>query len=65
MKKNKKDILAASQAEVDDIEHQYRDGIITRTEKYNKDCCACWVCAALPLDIWWATCCWRQWSGCR
>ena len=32
----KKDILAASQAEVDDIEHQYRDGIITRTEKYNK-----------------------------
>ena len=32
----KKDILASSQAEVDDIEHQYRDGIITRTEKYNK-----------------------------
>ena len=32
----KKDILATSQAEVDDIEHQYRDGIITRTEKYNK-----------------------------
>ena len=32
----KKDILAASQAEVDDIERQYRDGIITRTEKYNK-----------------------------
>ncbi len=32
----KKDILAKSQAEVDDIEHQYRDGIITRTEKYNK-----------------------------
>ena len=32
----KKDILAKSQAEVDDIEQQYRDGIITRTEKYNK-----------------------------
>jgi len=32
----KKDILAASQVEVDGIEHQYRDGIITRTEKYNK-----------------------------
>ncbi|MEG2172470.1 MAG: DNA-directed RNA polymerase subunit beta' [Desulfovibrionaceae bacterium] len=32
----KKGILEASQAEVDDIEHQYRDGIITRTEKYNK-----------------------------
>lgn len=32
----KKDILTASQAVVDDIEHQYRDGIITRTEKYNK-----------------------------
>ncbi|WP_300772820.1 DNA-directed RNA polymerase subunit beta', partial [uncultured Desulfovibrio sp.] len=32
----KKEILAASQAEVDDIERQYRDGIITRTEKYNK-----------------------------
>ena len=32
----KKDILAASQAEVDGIERQYRDGIITRTEKYNK-----------------------------
>lgn len=29
-------ILEASQNEVDDIEHQYRDGIITRTEKYNK-----------------------------
>ncbi|MCD7983141.1 MAG: DNA-directed RNA polymerase subunit beta' [Desulfovibrio sp.] len=33
---SKKDILAKSQAEVDDIERQYRDGIITRTEKYNK-----------------------------
>ncbi|MDR2893467.1 MAG: DNA-directed RNA polymerase subunit beta' [Deltaproteobacteria bacterium] len=33
---SKKDILSKSQAEVDDIERQYRDGIITRTEKYNK-----------------------------
>ncbi|MDL2314070.1 DNA-directed RNA polymerase subunit beta' [Desulfovibrio sp. OttesenSCG-928-C14] len=33
---SKKDILAKSQQEVDDIESQYRDGIITRTEKYNK-----------------------------
>jgi len=32
----KKGILIASQAEVDNIESQYRDGIITRTEKYNK-----------------------------
>ncbi len=32
----KKSILEYSQAEVDDIERQYRDGIITRTEKYNK-----------------------------
>ncbi len=32
----KKVILESSQAEVDDIERQYRDGIITRTEKYNK-----------------------------
>ncbi len=32
----KKDIIENSQAEVDDIERQYRDGIITRTEKYNK-----------------------------
>ncbi|MDR0239537.1 MAG: DNA-directed RNA polymerase subunit beta', partial [Deltaproteobacteria bacterium] len=32
----KKTILEQSQAEVDDIERQYRDGIITRTEKYNK-----------------------------
>jgi len=32
----KKTILERSQAEVDDIERQYRDGIITRTEKYNK-----------------------------
>ncbi len=34
--KAKKGILEASQNEVDDIERQYRDGIITRTEKYNK-----------------------------
>lgn len=33
---SKKDILNRSQAEVDNIEGQYRDGIITRTEKYNK-----------------------------
>ena len=33
---SKKNILAKSQAEVDEIERQYRDGIITRTEKYNK-----------------------------
>jgi DNA-directed RNA polymerase subunit beta' len=33
---SKKDILKKSQEEVDDIERQYRDGIITRTEKYNK-----------------------------
>jgi DNA-directed RNA polymerase subunit beta' len=32
----KKGIIDKSQAEVDDIERQYRDGIITRTEKYNK-----------------------------
>ena len=32
----KKDIIAAAQTEVSDIERQYRDGIITRTEKYNK-----------------------------
>ncbi|GHV53795.1 DNA-directed RNA polymerase subunit beta' [Deltaproteobacteria bacterium] len=32
----KKEIIAKSQTEVDDIERQYRDGIITRTEKYNK-----------------------------
>ncbi|MCL1889179.1 MAG: DNA-directed RNA polymerase subunit beta' [Desulfovibrionaceae bacterium] len=34
--KSKKDILARSQKEVDDIERQYHDGIITQTEKYNK-----------------------------
>ncbi len=32
----KKTIIETSQAEVDDIERQYREGIITRTEKYNK-----------------------------
>ena len=32
----KKEIIDRSQAEVDGIERQYRDGIITRTEKYNK-----------------------------
>lgn len=32
----KRAIIAAAAAEVDDIERQYRDGIITRTEKYNK-----------------------------
>ena len=32
----KKGIIDKSQNEVDDIERQYRDGIITRTEKYNK-----------------------------
>ena len=32
----KKGIINKSQEEVDDIERQYRDGIITRTEKYNK-----------------------------
>ncbi|MCL1915109.1 MAG: DNA-directed RNA polymerase subunit beta' [Desulfovibrionaceae bacterium] len=34
--KSKKDILTRSQREVDDIERQYHDGIITQTEKYNK-----------------------------
>ncbi len=34
--KRKKAILEKSQEEVDGIESQYRDGIITRTEKYNK-----------------------------
>ncbi|MFA9393745.1 MAG: DNA-directed RNA polymerase subunit beta' [Halodesulfovibrio sp.] len=33
---SKKGILEKSQAEVDEIERQYREGIITRTEKYNK-----------------------------
>ena len=33
---SKKGIIQRSQDEVDDIERQYREGIITRTEKYNK-----------------------------
>lgn len=33
---NKGKLLKESQDEVDNIENQYRDGIITRTEKYNK-----------------------------
>ncbi|MDR2162037.1 MAG: DNA-directed RNA polymerase subunit beta' [Desulfovibrio sp.] len=32
----KKQIIQTARTEVDDIEVQYRDGIITRTEKYNK-----------------------------
>ncbi len=32
----KKGLIETAQNEVDDIERQYRDGIITRTEKYNK-----------------------------
>lgn len=32
----KKTIINTATSEVDDIERQYRDGIITRTEKYNK-----------------------------
>lgn len=32
----KKTIIDTATSEVDDIERQYRDGIITRTEKYNK-----------------------------
>ena len=32
----KKGLIEAATNEVDDIERQYRDGIITRTEKYNK-----------------------------
>ncbi|MGM0646478.1 MAG: DNA-directed RNA polymerase subunit beta' [Thermodesulfobacteriota bacterium] len=32
----KKPLLEKARAEVDSIESQYRDGIITRTEKYNK-----------------------------
>ncbi len=37
----KKSIIEKSQNEVDDITQQYRDGIITRTEKYNK-----------VIDVW-------------
>ncbi len=32
----KEEILSSSQAQVNEIENQYREGIITRTEKYNK-----------------------------
>jgi DNA-directed RNA polymerase subunit beta' len=32
----KKNIITSATNEVEDIERQYRDGIITRTEKYNK-----------------------------
>jgi len=32
----KEEILSTSQAQVNEIESQYREGIITRTEKYNK-----------------------------
>ncbi|MDR2488441.1 MAG: DNA-directed RNA polymerase subunit beta' [Desulfovibrio sp.] len=32
----KKRIISTAKEEVEDIERQYRDGIITRTEKYNK-----------------------------
>ncbi len=37
----KKSIIEKAQNEVDDITRQYRDGIITRTEKYNK-----------VIDVW-------------
>ncbi len=37
----KKAIIDKAQSEVDDITRQYRDGIITRTEKYNK-----------VIDVW-------------
>ncbi len=37
----KKSIIDKAQDEVDDITRQYRDGIITRTEKYNK-----------VIDVW-------------
>ena len=41
---NKPKLLAAAQQEVEDIEVQYREGIITRTEKYNK-----------VVDVWTKT----------
>ena len=41
---NKPDLLVSAQGEVRDIEQQYRDGIITRTEKYNK-----------VVDVWTKT----------
>ena len=40
----KKGLIEAAKNEVADIEHQYRDGIITRTEKYNK-----------VVDVWTKT----------
>lgn len=40
----KKGLIDAATAEVDSIESQYRDGIITRTEKYNK-----------VVDVWTKT----------
>ncbi len=40
----KKDLLKAANDEVNDIESQYRKGIITRTEKYNK-----------VIDVWTKT----------
>ena len=41
---NKPKLLADAQQEVEDIEVQYREGIITRTEKYNK-----------VVDVWTKT----------
>ena len=41
---NKPKLLASAQQEVEDIEVQYREGIITRTEKYNK-----------VVDVWTKT----------
>ena len=40
----KKTLIETAKAEVEDIELQYRDGIITRTEKYNK-----------VVDVWTKT----------
>ncbi len=40
----KKKLIETAKNEVDDIERQYRDGIITRTEKYNK-----------VVDVWTKT----------
>lgn len=37
----KKRIIDATSTEMDNIESQYRDGIVTRTEKYNK-----------VIDVW-------------
>jgi DNA-directed RNA polymerase subunit beta' len=41
---NKPKLIEAAQKEVEDIESQYREGIITRTEKYNK-----------VVDVWTKT----------